>query len=95
MRQVVTGITVNEKPNLPRKYYRNLRAILYNWEHNGIEATIARYYKHLDPPHTLLKHKFLASLKGKIDYLGYVRGENDPLVYKLKEHFYRNKITSL
>ncbi|MFH1159514.1 MAG: reverse transcriptase family protein [bacterium] len=29
-RQVVTGITVNEKPNIPQCYIRNLRAILHD-----------------------------------------------------------------
>jgi hypothetical protein len=70
---------VNEKPNLPRKHYRNLRAILYNWEHRGLEYTVSRYYSHLEPPYTMMKYKFLDSIRAKIEYFEYVRGKNDPL----------------
>jgi RNA-directed DNA polymerase len=93
-RQEVTGITVNEKPNLPRKYYRNLRSILYNWEHYGLEYTVARYYNYRALPYTMQKYKFLTSLRTRIEYLEYIRGKNDPLANKLREHYYRNRLGS-
>lgn len=37
-RQRVTGIVVNDKPNLPRQELRTLRALLHNVEKNGLEA---------------------------------------------------------
>jgi RNA-directed DNA polymerase len=93
-RQVVTGITVNDKPNIPRKYYRNLRAILYNWEHRGLETTVARYYRNPAVPYALMKHKFFDSIRAKIEYLEYIRGKNDPLASKLKKQYYRNRLSS-
>ncbi|MEA3415366.1 MAG: hypothetical protein U9R02_04285 [Thermodesulfobacteriota bacterium] len=39
VRQEVTGITVNEFPNVKRSYIRNIRAMLNDWKSNGaIEA---------------------------------------------------------
>lgn len=37
-RQRVTGIVINQKPNLSRKELRNFRALLHNVEKNGLEA---------------------------------------------------------
>lgn len=37
-RQSVTGIVVNEKPNLPRQHLRRLRAILHRAQTEGLEA---------------------------------------------------------
>jgi RNA-directed DNA polymerase len=37
-RQIVTGIVINDGVNVNRKYVRNIRAILYNCERNGIES---------------------------------------------------------
>lgn len=34
-RQIVTGLVVNERPNLPREVRKNLRAALWNWTTNG------------------------------------------------------------
>jgi len=36
-RQKVTGIVVNQKPNISRKELRNFRALLHNVEKNGLE----------------------------------------------------------
>ncbi len=93
-RQVVTGITVNEKPNLPRKYYRNLRAILHNWETCGIESAASRYFGIKDRANVNLIFSFCDSIRAKIEYLEYIRGPHDPLASKLKEQFYRNKLSA-
>lgn len=41
-RQIVTGIVVNDGVNVPRKYLRNLRAIIYNIEKEGIEKQLVK-----------------------------------------------------
>lgn len=84
-RQEVTGLTVNEKPNVAREYIRNLRSVMYDWEKNGPESAERRYLAkdtkarayHSDAP------KLAIILKGKINFLGMVRGKNDPLYRKL------------
>ena len=37
-RQVVTGVTVNDRVNVPRNTYRRLRAILHRAKFEGLEA---------------------------------------------------------
>lgn len=57
-RQMVTGLTVNEKVNLNRKYYRRLRAVLHDWTENGIEKATRRYFKLTYEPDSSLTWKF-------------------------------------
>jgi RNA-directed DNA polymerase len=48
-RQSVTGLTVNEKPNIPRNFIRQIRAMIHAWDKYGLEAASqeheARYYR--------------------------------------------------
>jgi len=85
----VTGLTVNEKVNLNRKYYRRLRAILHDWSENGIEEATRRYFRLTYEPDYSLTWKFQQSIAGKINYFRMVRGESDPLANKLKEKFFK------
>lgn len=89
-RQVVTGIVVNEKYNLPRMYYRNLRAVLHDWDVNGINAAAMKYFRLELPPGRRVLNKFINSVQAKIDYLEYVRGIGDPLSAKLREKLRSN-----
>ena len=43
VRQSVTGITVNEFPNVNRNYIRNIRAMLHDWKSNGVKAAEKSY----------------------------------------------------
>jgi RNA-directed DNA polymerase len=87
-RQTVTGLTVNEKVNLNRKYYRRLRAILHDWSENGIEEATRKYFRLTYEPDYALTWKFQQSIAGKINYFRMVRGKSDPLANKLREKFY-------
>jgi retron-type reverse transcriptase len=87
-RQTVTGLTVNEKVNLNRRYYRKLRAILHDWRENGIEEATRKYFRLTHEPDYSLTWKFQQSIEGKINYFRMVRGESDPLANKLKENFF-------
>ncbi len=62
-RQTVTGIVVNEKPNIPREYKREVRAAVYYCRQYGVQEHIDR--KGLDMP----VDRFLHSLLGKINYI--------------------------
>src|SRR5262245_27596171 len=48
-RQSVTGLTVNEKPNIPRNFIRQVRAMIHAWDKYGLDAASqeheARYYR--------------------------------------------------
>ena len=85
--QTVTGLVVNQKVNVDRKYIRNLRAILHHWKLNGLEkATI----KHFNGVYDSLK--FINKIKGKIEFVGQVRGKEDGIYLKLKEKFILNSV---
>lgn len=84
--QYVTGIKVNQTLNLNRTYYRNLRAVLHSIEQIGVSASMLKYK---GKKRYILgeEHKFLSSVRGRIEYLGYIRGSNDVLYKELKNKF--------
>jgi hypothetical protein len=82
-RQVVTGITVNEFPNVERNFIRNIRAMLHDWRSNGIRAAEKNYIsKH---PHKKIEISdeeldgsyFLKVFYGKLSFLKMVREYKD------------------
>jgi S1-C subfamily serine protease len=91
-RQEVTGVIVNDKPNVRRRLLREVRAMLHAWEKWGLERADqehARYYrKHRHPDKA--KPQFDTVLRGKIAYIGMIRGKGDALYLRL-----RSKLTEL
>ena len=87
--QYVTGIKVNQTLNLNRIYYRNLRAVLHSIEQVGISTSMLKYK---DKKRYFLgdEHKFLSSVRSRIEYLGYIRGNNDVLYRELKNKLNAN-----
>lgn len=84
-RQVVTGLITNKKINVSREFIRDIRAMLHNWEKDGIAKCQllfeARYLvaNSLYPKQKLFKEM----VRGKIDFVGTVRGKDDPIYLKL------------
>ncbi len=81
-RQEVTGVVVNERPNVPREYVRQIRAMLHNWETKGYEAASATLRQHYGNSKAHARHKGKVPklervLAGKIAYLGMVRGKDE------------------
>jgi RNA-directed DNA polymerase len=82
-RQEVTGVIVNKKLNVHRKYVRQIRAMLYAWRKHGLENAQAEFWeKHDDKQRKITSKKpsFKRVVRGKIEYLGMIRGKND-LIY--------------
>lgn len=77
-RQMVTGLKVNEKVNVDRKFIRSIRAMLHNWRKQGISGASAI---------NAGADEFYNIVKGKIDFLKMVRGEHDPVYQKLRTDF--------
>jgi RNA-directed DNA polymerase len=83
-RQVVTGLTVNERVNVTRKYIQTLRSIICEWRVKGESITelkfrqldAGRRLRHFSAP-TLHDH-----VDGKLEFLKMVRGEDDPIYTK-------------
>jgi RNA-directed DNA polymerase len=88
-RQVVTGIKVNEKPNLDRRYIRNLRALLHDWELNGLHMAVRHHFSLLGLPTYEQLGRFITSTEGKISFVGFVRGRDDVIYLKLHGEFER------
>ena len=92
-RQLVTGLVTNRFPNVRREYARKIRAMLHAMEKFGLDDAEKEYHaKYLNQPlRNPLRQppSFLKVLKGKIEYLGMVRGKDNPIylnfLHKLAE----------
>ena len=73
-RQTVTGLVVNDKVNVSRDYRRRLRAIQHNTKVRGMLESTAQYYD-LSQVKVGDVEKFIATIHGKMGYVGMVRGE--------------------
>lgn len=86
-RQMVTGLVVNNKVNINRRYIRQLRTVLFDWRVNGIDRAARNYYKLRHYPDHPIKYRFQKSVKGRIQFIGYVRGKNDRIFKNLNEQY--------
>lgn len=89
-KQEVTGLTVNEKVNVQKRYVKQVRMWIYYWEKYGYTKAqkifINDYIK--DKGHIKNSNSQLSNvLSGKLDFLKMVKGENDATYIKLKERF--------
>lgn len=84
-RQVVTGLIANKKVNVPREYIRDVRAMLHNWKTKGIAVCQEDFQVRYSTSNTeFSKAKlFKEMIRGKIDFIGTVRGKDDGLYLKL------------
>ena len=83
-RQMVTGLIVNDRVNIPREYVRKLRRQLHEWRTRGLEAASKRFNEWRSG-----FEDYRAVLFGGIQYVGTVRGFNDPLYAALLREFTR------
>ncbi|MBA3314684.1 MAG: TIR domain-containing protein [Planctomycetaceae bacterium] len=90
-RQEVTGLTVNTKRNVPRKYVRQIRAMIHAWSRYGIERAgqvhAAEFYRRQGrqgdvPPFALI-------VRGKLEFLRSVKGTTDPVYKNLQSQLVR------
>ena len=77
-RQVVTGVTVNEITNLPKRFTSQIRAMIHAWKKYGLSAAEeewrTKYFRgHFAP--WRCQTSFAQVLKGKIEYLGMIKGQ--------------------
>jgi RNA-directed DNA polymerase len=82
-KQSVTGIKVNVKTNVDRRYIRNIRAALHDIKQNGIEKASLKYYK-LNAIDERMVKTLLLSIRGKVNFIGQVRGADDVIYQKLQ-----------
>lgn len=83
-RQDVTGLIVNEKVNVPRRFIKQVRAMLYAWKKFGKKAAAEEHYKKYRPLDiSNPEDRFGREVLGKLNYIGHIRGKDDPLYSNL------------
>ena len=92
-RQEVTGLIVNKYPNVPRRFLKQVRAILFAWDKYTVESTSQNYFenhakhKYLDPK--VHRPPFQKIVLGKIQFIGMVKGRHNPIYLRLLREFCR------
>ncbi|RYZ83230.1 MAG: hypothetical protein EOP06_20350, partial [Proteobacteria bacterium] len=80
--QEVTGLTVNRIVNVNRKYIREIRGALHAWEKFGYanaQLEFTKSYRSAQSRKALPGKDLGRVLKGRIDFVGYTKGRNNPL----------------
>lgn len=89
-RQVVTGITVNEKVNADRKLLKRTRAMLHDLDKNGVEEATRRHFNVQGAVSDELTSTFISRLTGYINFIQQVRGAEDGVSRKFREQLTKN-----
>lgn len=90
LRQEVTGLSVNEKPNVSKKYVKSLRTMIHNWEIIGREEAqnrMALEYKRSGKIMIKGIPQIENVIQGKLNYLKMVKGGSDTTYVKLNNRF--------
>ena len=89
-RQEVTGLTISDKVNVARKYFREIKTLLNIWDHYGYIAACESYIKThcgAERGQCVGMPKLEAVLAGKLQYMKMVKGSDDPAYQKLQTRF--------
>ena len=90
MHKEVTGLVVNDKVNVKKRYVKQIRMWLYYWEKYGFEKAelIFKRDYFIDKGHVKTKSPNLGNvIEGKLNYLKMVKGGDDSTYLKLKDRF--------
>jgi RNA-directed DNA polymerase len=85
-RQLCTGLVVNTQSNVRREYVREIRALLHMWRKFGLTEAGKRFFSELDKKTRVVASSpdsFRFVVRGKIQFLGFVKGWNDPVYIRL------------
>lgn len=92
-RQEVTGLVVNNKVNVSRKHINQIRAMIHALDKYGeglAENEFKAKYDKKYRPNGNDKLSFVNVLRGKIEFIGMVKGKDNPTYI-----YYRNKLAKL
>lgn len=87
-RQMVTGLVVNDYPNIRRKILKQVRAMLHDWRVNGIDNAQKKHFEkfHIDNgPKNISKKEepsFVNIVRGKIEFIRYVKTQRIKMLNK-------------
>jgi len=89
--QEVTGLVVNEKVNVKRKFVREVRAMLHDWDASGLTAASARHFGEKRPNRGRLPQQeatnFEWVVRGKVEFIRQVKGSTDQVFRALAAKF--------
>ena len=94
-KQTVTGLVVNAKVNIDRKFIRKLRAIMHDIRLNGVKIAAQHHFNFKQEPDEKLLAYFIHRLEGLINFVGQVRGKHDMMYARFKNEFDEIFTTSL
>ncbi len=89
-RQEVTGLIVNEKVNVTKRFVKQIRMWLYLWETYGYDKAYACFLHDYiaDKGHVKPKTAKMENvISGKLEYLKMVVGKDNPMFQKLNQRF--------
>lgn len=89
-RKEVTGLLVNKKVNVQKRYIKQLRMWIYYWERYGYEKAYVFFLQQymVDKGHVKKDSPSMADIiDGKLEYLKMVKGCENDLYLKLKTRF--------
>lgn len=84
-RQIVTGVVVNKKSNVPREYIRQIKSALHSWKKFGLEAAEKYWNEHIDKRNRWsgAPVSFKLAVRGQINHVGHVKGYSDSVYLML------------
>ncbi|MBX2853821.1 MAG: TIR domain-containing protein, partial [Rhodobacteraceae bacterium] len=86
-RQTVTGLTVNQFPNVERRRIRRIRAMIHAWEKFGLQKAGHEHFHRYAPRQTSpgfdVARAFRNAVYGQLAFVKMVRGAEDPVFLKL------------
>jgi RNA-directed DNA polymerase len=86
-RQMVTGVVVNVKPNVRRRYVKDIRMYLNKWKFHGYNHAEAILHRKYDKPNSHKPPNLDNYLSGKLQYMKMIKGEDDSTYLKLYQRF--------
>ncbi len=86
-KQKVTGLVVNQKVNVDRRFVRKTRAMLHDWNTNGLLHASQRHFGLVNGSTDRMQHKFVNRLDGYTNFIGQIRGKEDPIYLRLMRIF--------
>lgn len=91
-RQMVTGLIVNEFPNLPRKHVRQVRAMIHAIEAHGLKRAESEFFHKYDRRSRgpcASKPRFRKVLLGKLGYIRHIKGPDSDVYINLRNYLSR------
>lgn len=83
-RQIVTGLVVNRKINLRKRYIKEIRSIVHIWNKYGIDEAVECYSKR----HGVVTNKcFKQLIRGKINYIKMIVGRSNSTIIQMIEEY--------